>query len=57
MDLTDKVCLVTGGSRGIGREIAMTLAANGAKVAITYARSSEAANEVVSQITGAGGNA
>lgn len=57
MDLTDKICLITGGSRGIGREIAITLAAMGANVAITYARSSDAANEVVDHITSEGGSA
>lgn len=50
VDLNGKVCLVTGGSRGIGRTIATTLAQNGADVAITYARSAEAANEVVAEI-------
>lgn len=47
MDLKGKNCLVTGGSRGIGRCIAETFAKLGANVAITYARSADAANEVV----------
>ncbi len=47
MDLKGKNCLVTGGSRGIGRCIAETFAKLGANVAITYARSEDAANEVV----------
>ncbi len=45
-----KNCLVTGGSRGIGKAIAGRLADFGANVAITYARSADAANEVVDQI-------
>lgn len=50
LTLKGKNCLVTGGSRGIGRSIALTLAGLGANVAITYARSSEAAEEVKKQI-------
>lgn len=50
MDLKGKNCLVTGGSRGIGRTIAEQLASLGANVAITYARSAEAAKEVVKAI-------
>lgn len=49
-DLNQKVCLVTGGSRGIGKSIALTLAQNGANVAITYSRSADAANTVVKEI-------
>lgn len=50
MDLKGKNCLVTGGSRGIGRTIAEQLASLGANVAITYARSADAAKEVVKAI-------
>lgn len=50
MNVKAKNCLVTGGSRGIGKSIALTLARLGANVAITYARSSEAANQVVKEI-------
>lgn len=50
MNLKEKNCLVTGGSRGIGKSIALTLAELGANVAITYARSADAAEEVVSEM-------
>jgi 3-oxoacyl-[acyl-carrier protein] reductase len=50
LSLEGKSCLVTGGSRGIGRSIALRLAEFGADVAITYARSADAANEVVKEI-------
>lgn len=50
MNLANKNCLVTGGSRGIGKNIAIQLASLGANVAITYARSADAAAEVVKEI-------
>lgn len=50
MDLKGKNCIVTGGSRGIGKSIALTFAKLGANVAITYARSSKAANEVAEEM-------
>lgn len=50
LTLKGKTCLVTGGSRGIGKSIALKLAEYGADVAITYARSADAANEVKSEI-------
>lgn len=53
--LDGKVALVTGGSRGIGKSIALELAASGAKVAITYANSTAAADEVVKSIQDKGG--
>jgi 3-oxoacyl-[acyl-carrier protein] reductase len=55
--LKDQVAIVTGASRGIGRAIALALAAEGANVAVNYASSSKAADEVVAEITGMGGGA
>jgi NAD(P)-dependent dehydrogenase (short-subunit alcohol dehydrogenase family) len=49
-ELTGKTALVTGGSRGIGRAIALRLARDGADVAITYVSSPEKANAVVAEI-------
>jgi 3-oxoacyl-[acyl-carrier protein] reductase len=55
--LRNKVALVTGGSRGIGAAIAKRLAAEGANVAITYTKDSNAASVVVKAIEGSGGKA
>jgi 3-oxoacyl-[acyl-carrier protein] reductase len=55
--LSNKIALVTGGSRGIGAGIAKRLAADGAAVAITYTSAPDAANAVVREIEAAGGRA
>lgn len=52
MSLQGKVILITGGSKGIGRAIALRVAQSGASVVVNYASDSKAANEVVSQIGG-----
>ncbi len=57
MTLAGRVALVTGGSRGIGRAIAIGLAADGAAVAVNYKRDEEAAKETVGTIVAAGGRA
>ncbi|MFW5940347.1 MAG: 3-oxoacyl-[acyl-carrier-protein] reductase [Chloroflexota bacterium] len=55
--LADKVAIVTGASRGIGRAIAQDLAANGAAVVVNYHSSAAQATEVVAAIEDAGGKA
>ena len=53
-DLTGKVALVTGGSRGLGRAIALAFARQGADLAVNYRGNADAAAEVVSEIRSMG---
>lgn len=57
MRLKDKVAIVTGGARGIGRAIALAMAREGAKVVVNYASNTKAADETVDMIKAAGGTA
>lgn len=50
MSLSGRVALVTGGSRGIGRSIALALAEDGADIAVNYRRDDAAASETVAEI-------
>ena len=52
--LKDKVALITGASRGIGKAIAMEFAANGANIAIIYAGNTDAENDTISEIEAKG---
>jgi NAD(P)-dependent dehydrogenase (short-subunit alcohol dehydrogenase family) len=55
--LSEKVALITGGGRGIGKGIATELARHGASVVITYQNSATAAGQTVMEIKRAGGEA
>ncbi len=57
IDLTDRVALITGGSRGIGRAIALKLASLGANAAVNYRANEAAAQEVIKEIASQGGEA
>jgi 3-oxoacyl-[acyl-carrier protein] reductase len=57
LSLENRVALITGGSRGIGKAVALELAARGAAVIVNYNKSPEAAEEVVRQIQAVGGKA
>ena len=55
--MTDKVVVITGGSRGIGRAAALAAAARGFRVVVGYASNKTAADEVVSAIEAKNGKA
>ena len=55
--MTDKVVIITGGSRGIGRAAALACAARGFRVVVGYASNKQAADEVVAAIEGKNGKA
>ncbi len=57
LSLIDRVAVVTGGSRGIGRAISFELARRGSAVVVNYNKSPEAAEAVVNEIKGLGGKA
>jgi 3-oxoacyl-[acyl-carrier protein] reductase len=57
LSLENKVAVITGGSRGIGRAVALELAVRGASVVVNYNSSPQAADDVVKQIEEAGGKA
>jgi NAD(P)-dependent dehydrogenase (short-subunit alcohol dehydrogenase family) len=57
LNLKGKVALVTGGANGVGREIALALAAEGAAIAVNYRKSAAEADEVVAEIRARGGGA
>ena len=57
LGLTGKIALVTGATSGVGREIALSLAGEGATIAVNYRSSAEDAHALVGEITATGGKA
>ncbi|BDH56530.1 hypothetical protein MTP03_14690 [Tsukamurella sp. PLM1] len=55
MDMQGKTVLITGGSRGMGQQLALKLAARGANIVVNYRRDEESAKATVTQIEAAGG--
>jgi len=57
LELNGKIALVTGAASGVGREIALGLAAEGARIAVSYRTSADAAQRIVGEIAANGGEA
>ena len=57
MEFKDKVAIITGGTRGIGRAIALELAKNGCNIVFNYSKSADAANALVKEIESMGAKA
>ena len=57
MDINEKVAVITGGSKGIGKAVAIMLASKGAKIVINYSSGADSADKVVKEIEGGGGTA
>jgi 3-oxoacyl-[acyl-carrier protein] reductase len=57
LSLQNRVAVITGGSRGIGRAVSLELAQRGAAVVVNYLKSAEAAQQVVDEIKAGGGKA
>jgi NAD(P)-dependent dehydrogenase (short-subunit alcohol dehydrogenase family) len=57
LGLSGKIAVVTGGASGVGREIALSLAAEGANVAVNYRSSEKDAEVLVDEIVAKGGKA
>jgi NAD(P)-dependent dehydrogenase (short-subunit alcohol dehydrogenase family) len=50
LDFKDKVALITGGTRGLGRAIALTIARGGATIALNYRRDEESAQRTLDEV-------
>ena len=57
MDLAGQVAVITGGSKGIGKAVALAFSARGARIIVGFSRDARAANQTIEEISGAGGEA